>query len=348
MRKANQGKPVNRFLRVVRDLLILIVIGNGMVFFMEPDLRWTLLIFLTNCAFSIAIGYPSWKGIVYVFSLLEKRVPWLKSPIKRLALQVVLLTLLSLIVIIIAAFTWALISEEVTFRNMGDTAIKNLKVILPFLLLTLVVTNGIQFFIKWRQAAIREEELKRAHLALQYQSLKDQLRPHFLFNSLSSLVTLIGKDQEKATQFVHRLSDVYRYVLDQTENELVSVEEELKFLEDYVFLQKIRYGENLQVRMNLDLEDHRLVIPLSLQMMVENAIKHNVVSAEHPLTVDIHSDDQNRIVIRNNIRRKEDMEGSPGLGLANLRKRISVFSDDPLLVEENPESFTVTIPTIQT
>ncbi len=339
---------MNRFLRVVRDLLILIVIGNGMVFFMEPDLRWNLLIFLSNCAFSIAIGYPSWKGIVYVFSLLDKRVPWLKSPIKRLALQVVLLILLSLIVIIVAAFTWALISEEVTFRNMGDTAIKNLKVIIPFLLLTLVVTNGIQFFIKWRQAAIREEELKRAHLALQYQSLKDQLRPHFLFNSLSSLVTLIDKDQEKATQFVHRLSGVYRYVLDQTENELVSVEEELKFLEDYVFLQKIRYGENLQVRMNLGLEDHRLVIPLSLQMMVENAIKHNVVSAEHPLTVDIHSDDQNRIVIRNNIHRKEDMEGSPGLGLANLRKRISVFSDDPLLVEETPESFTVTIPTIQT
>ena len=332
----------------MRDLLILIVIGNGMVFFMEPDLRWNLLIFLTNCAFSIAIGYPSWKGIVYVFSLLDKRVPWLKSPIKRLVLQVVLLILLSLIVILVAAFTWALISEEVTFRNMGDTAIKNLKVIVPFLLLTLVITNGIQFFIKWRQAAIREEELKRAHLALQYQSLKAQLRPHFLFNSLSSLVTLIGRDQEKATQFVHRLSDVYRYVLEQTENELVSVDEELKFLEDYVFLQKIRYGKNIQVRMNLDLKDHRLVIPLSLQMMVENAIKHNVVSADHPLTVNIRSDDQSRIVIRNNIHRKEDVEGSPGLGLKNLRKRISVFSDDPLLVEETPESFTVTIPTIQT
>jgi len=100
--------------------------------------------------------------------------------------------------------------------------------------------------------------------------------------------------------------------------------------------------------MNLDLEDHRMVIPLSLQMMVENAIKHNVVSADHPLTVDIRSDDQNRIVIRNNIHRKKDVEGSPGLGLANLRKRISVFSDDPLLVEETPESFTVTIPTIYT
>ena len=342
------GKPGNKVLRLARDLLILIVIGNGMVFFMEPDLRWNLLIFLTNCAFSIAIGYPSWKGIVYVFSLLDKRVPWLKSPIKRLVLQVVLLILLSLIVILVAAFTWALISEEVTFRNMGDTAIKNLKVIVPFLLLTLVITNGIQFFIKWRQAAIREEELKRAHLALQYQSLKAQLRPHFLFNSLSSLVTLIGRDQEKATQFVHRLSDVYRYVLEQTENELVSVDEELKFLEDYVFLQKIRYGKNIQVRMNLDLKDHRLVIPLSLQMMVENAIKHNVVSADHPLTVNIRSDDQSRIVIRNNIHRKEDVEGSPGLGLKNLRKRISVFSDDPLLVEETPESFTVTIPTIQT
>jgi sensor histidine kinase YesM len=337
-----------KILRVLRDLLILILIGNGMVFFMEPDLRWNLLIFLTNCAFSIAIGYPSWKGIAYVFSLLDKRVPWLKFPIKRLVLQIVLLILLAVTVIIVAALIWILISEEVTFRNMGGTAIKNLKVIIPFLLLTLLVTNGIQFFIKWRQAAIREEELKRAHLALQYQSLKDQLKPHFLFNSLSSLVTLIGKDREKATQFVHRLSGVYRYVLDQTENELVPIRDELKFLEDYVFLQKIRYGENLRVRIHLRLDPNRMVIPLSLQMMVENAIKHNVVSAGHPLTLEIFSDDRDRIVMRNNLHRKKDTESSPGLGLSNLRKRISVFSDDPLLIEETAGSFTVIIPTLQT
>jgi len=236
MRKANPGKPRNKVLRVVVDLIILIVIGNGVALVMEPDLHWNMNTFLINCAFSIGMGYPAWRGSGLIIAILDRRVPWLKYPIKSLVLQVVVLILLAGFVIFMAVLVWMIISEEITIRNVGYFGFSSLKIVISFVLLALLVTHGVLFFMKWREAAIREEELKRAHLALQYQSLKDQLRSHFLFNSLSSLVTLIGKDQEKATQFVHRLSDVYRYVLDQTENELVSVEEELKFLENYVFL----------------------------------------------------------------------------------------------------------------
>ncbi len=162
-------------------------------------------------------------------------------------------------------------------------AAPSLKVAFTFMFLSLLVGNAVLFFKNWKNSAIQQEELKRAHLALQYQSLKDQVRPHFLFNSLSSLATLINTDTSKATQFVHKLSDVYRYVLEQRETELVPLKDDLKFMEDYIFLQKIRFGDNLQIESELDLDLNRLVIPLSLQMLVENAIKHNEISKDHPL-----------------------------------------------------------------
>ena len=214
------------------------------------------------------------------------------------------------------------------------------------MILSLVVGNSIEFFRNWREAAIQQEELKRAHLALQYKTLKDQVRPHFLFNSLSSLVTLINTDTEKATLFVHKLSDVYRYVLEQRENELVPLAREVKFLEDYIYLQKIRFGESLQVSFNLKTDQKQMMIPLSLQMIVENAIKHNEASSDHPLIVEISANDNHQVVIRNNLQKKEVMENSPGMGIENLRKRIAFFTDEPLVIEEEPETFSVTIPTV--
>ncbi|MCK4748569.1 MAG: sensor histidine kinase, partial [Bacteroidales bacterium] len=241
---------------------------------------------------------------------------------------------------------WIILSEDLTFQYIREYALTSVKIVIIFILLSIIITNGVIFFINWREAAIQQEELKRAHLALQYQSLKAQTNPHFLFNSLSSLVTLINSEPKKATEFVHKLSDVYRYVLEQGENELVSIKEEVKFLKDYVFLQKIRFGENLQVSMDLEPENGLMVLPLSLQMMVENAIKHNEISGDHPLVIDIFSNDKSQVVIQNKLQKKVVLEDSPGTGIENLRKRIAFFTDEPLLIEEEAETYKVTIPTI--
>jgi LytS/YehU family sensor histidine kinase len=204
----------------------------------------------------------------------------------------------------------------------------------------------VLFFKKWKTATIQQEELKRAHLALQYQSLKDQVRPHFLFNSLSSLATLINTDTEKATRFVHKLSDVYRYVLEQREAELVPIKEDLKFMEDYIFLQKIRFGDNLRVEIKLEVDQNRLVIPLSLQMLVENAIKHNEISEDHPLLITITSTGNGQVIVKNNLQRREVSEPSLGTGLENLKRQLSYFSKDPLLVLEEKDAFIVRMPTV--
>jgi sensor histidine kinase YesM len=339
-------KPYRQLLILLRDFLILIVIGNFLTLFTFPLEMWTLQLVLRDSMFSVLIGYPSWKGMGLIVGFLEKKLPWLKVPIKRLIVQFLAMTLFAGIVIYIAMAVWFRISEELSFRNAIPVILPSLKVAYIFMILALIVGNSVIFFKNWREAAIQQEELKRAHLALQYQSLRDQVRPHFLFNSLSSLVTLINTDPEKATRFVHKLSDVYRYLLEQRETEVVPLEEEVRFLEDYIYLQKIRFGESLQIHIQLEKIKKRMVIPLSLQMIVENAIKHNEASSSRPLVIDITAIGNGQVVISNTLQRKELPEKSPGLGLENLKKRIAIYSDEPLKVERESDRFTVTIPTI--
>jgi len=341
----NRKKARKFFLILLRDLLILVLIGNILnVFTIDREL-WSVETILRNCMFSVVIGYPAWKGMVWITLLLERRIPWLKAPIKRMIYQVVALTIFFSLLIFFGFFLWARLAQSLSFSMIMDEALPSLKIAFTFMFLSLLIGNAILFFKNWKESAIQQEELKRAHLALQYQSLKDQVRPHFLFNSLSSLATLINTDTEKATKFVHKLSDVYRYVLEQREHELVPLKDDLKFMEDYVFLQKIRFGNNLQVEIQLELDLNRMVIPLSLQMLVENAIKHNEISEDNPLRISISSTGKGHVIVKNTLRRREVSEPSLGTGLANLRKQITWFSDDPLLVQEEKEAYIVRMPT---
>jgi sensor histidine kinase YesM len=341
-----KNKALRFILILLRDFLILIIIGNVLSIFTIPFEHWSLKIFIHNCLFSIGIGYPAWKGMVYLTRILEIRLPWLKYPVKRLIYQILVLFVFAGMIMFLGLAIWLMISEDLDFPAAIALIMPSMKVVYIFMFLSLVLGNTVLFFKNWKEAAIQQEELKRAHLALQYQSLKDQVRPHFLFNSLSSLATLIHTDAEKATHFVHKLSDVYRYVLEQRENELVPLKEELKFLDDYLYLQKIRFGDSLLIHNDLKIDTSRMVIPLSLQLLVENAIKHNEVSSEFPLQVDILSTEKGHVIIRNKLRKKEQTEHSLGMGLENLRKQVAFFSKESLLVEEKENYFIVRMPTL--
>jgi len=339
-------KTYKQIVKLIRDLLILCIIGNVLSIFTIPGEMWSIQVVLSNCLFSMGIGYPAMKGMMFLVMVLERKLPWLKFPIKRLVIQVLSLTLFTGLIIFAGFSIWIAMDANMDFQTVLESALPALKVVYIFVFLTLLLGNAVLFFKNWKDATIQQEELKRAHLALQYQTLKDQVRPHFLFNSLSSLVTLINTDPEKATLFVHKLSDVYRYVLEQRENELVPLKEELKFLEDYIYLQQIRFGENLQIQYKLELDHNRMVIPLSLQMLAENAIKHNEISADHPLVIEVLSTGQNHVIVKNNLQKKEVSEESMGMGIENLRKRIDVFSKESLQIFDEPDSFVVRIPTI--
>ena len=188
--------------------------------------------------------------------------------------------------------------------------------------------------------------LEKEKALVQYESLKQQLNPHFLFNSLTSLNSLIRYDQRKASDFLEGLSRTYRYVLKSKDHETVSLIEEIKFVETFIKLQQTRFDHGLIVSINIDREfDQCKIPPVTLQNLIENAIKHNIIDDESPLTIDIYQEDS-YIVTRNNLQRKNCVETSNKQGLTNLKTLYHYLSNKPVVVTENERYFFVKVPLI--
>lgn len=215
------------------------------------------------------------------------------------------------------------------------------------ILITLVITmfmTGRAFLLNWRESAVEAERLKKENMEAQYNSLRSQVNPHFLFNSLNALTNLVYQDQDKAVKFIKQLSTVYRYVLSTRDKEMVSLAEELEFLHSYLFLQQIRFGEKL--KLHVDLNGDGFVAPLVLQMLVENAIKHNIIADEQPLSIRIYKD-ETFVIVENNLQKKSiPTDESTGAGLENIKKRYSFLSSESVRVEDNEHSFKVSVPII--
>jgi hypothetical protein len=188
--------------------------------------------------------------------------------------------------------------------------------------------------------------LEKEKTMVMYENLKQHLNPHFLFNSLTSLSSLIRIDQHKAGDFLEKMSKVYRYILKNRDNETVMLSEELKFVDLYIQLQKTRFSEGLRVNININ-DDyiHRKIAPVTLQNLVENAIKHNVADSDFPLVIDLYTEND-YLVVRNNLQKKNFVETSNKQGLANMKSLYHYLSARPMIIEEDDKHFTVKIPLI--
>ena len=207
--------------------------------------------------------------------------------------------------------------------------------------------NGIVFFMnRLKDAQVETERLKKQNLEAQFEALRNQINPHFLFNSFNVLSQLVHKDADSSVVFIEQLSKVYRYLIYHQEKNLVDLKTELEFIQSYLFLLKIRFQENLRVDMSvLDSEGYH-VIPASLQLLIENAIKHNIVSKHQPLHITIKIED-NYLVVRNNLQKKQIKEPSTGLGLNNIKSRYKLLVDQEIRIIEDIDYFTVEIPLIK-
>jgi sensor histidine kinase YesM len=186
--------------------------------------------------------------------------------------------------------------------------------------------------------------LKKETLKAQFETLKNQVNPHFLFNNLNVLSSLIHVDQAAASKFVRQLSKVYRYVLEYRDADTITLEEELAFLEAYAFLLETRFGDSFRL-INRIGESCRTcrVPPAVIQMLVENAIKHNVIAKARPLQIELYIEDK-YLVVSNNLQRKSSVEHSSRIGLQNIKSRYEYLSNTRVIVEETPETFSVKIP----
>ena len=212
-------------------------------------------------------------------------------------------------------------------------------------LVTSIIHESVYTFEKWSQTISETEKLKKANLQSQLDSLKQQVNPHFLFNSLNTLSSLIDEDTEKAELFIEELSSVYRYLLQTNENALTSLRDELTFIESYFHLLKTRYGSgiDLQVRIADGYQDAQLP-PLTLQMLVENAVKHNVILGDQPLQIRIETTDSGRLMVANNVQRKNVRVASNGVGLANIATKYQLLGHTGLEIQHTETVFCVTLP----
>lgn len=207
---------------------------------------------------------------------------------------------------------------------------------------------GYQFLKDWRRSEIESERLSKENARSQMMSLKNHLDPHFLFNNLNILSSLMDKDVELSKEYLDKFAEVYRIILKAEHSDLTLLEEEIKLLDSYVYLLKIRFGKS--VAFNIDLTKSSLekaLPPLSIQMLIENAIKHNMASEEKPVTIKIYSTGSDNIVIENNIQKKTyAVQERKGTGLDNIKNRYEFFSELPVLIEESSDTFRVTLPLI--
>ncbi|WP_306641435.1 sensor histidine kinase [Sanyastnella coralliicola] len=212
-------------------------------------------------------------------------------------------------------------------------------------LFCITIYEAIWSASRLRQSRTEAEKLKRENLQSQLSMLKSQVNPHFLFNSLNTLTSIIPEDPERSVKFVQKLSNVYRCILEIRDKEVVTLEEEFNCIESYIYLLDTRFGASLKFDIQLKEEDkERFVVPLSLQILIENAIKHNVVSRKRPLTIEIFANDEGNLVVRNNLQLKDqEMEGT-GTGIENIDNRFQLVSEEALEVIQTSEHFTVVLP----
>jgi LytS/YehU family sensor histidine kinase len=191
---------------------------------------------------------------------------------------------------------------------------------------------------------MRTQALEKANLEARYDTLRNQVNPHFLFNSLNTLLMLVN-DNPVATRYVESVSEIMRYMLKSGDKEAALLRDELKIAHDYIYIQQSRFGDKLKVEFDVpEKYFHYAVPPLALQMLLENAIKHNVVSKEDPLWIKIYVDENRYIVIENTLKEKIDREPSTGVGLENIMNRYIHLTGKNIVVKQEREKFIVMLP----
>ncbi len=280
----------------------------------------------------------------------RKRFPDLAQVRRRVTFTAFLLVVHAVVVQLVTEFVVDNIIDDGLFLQNPFRPVVIFIQGLMFTLTTIGLFEAIYFYTHYSRAEVEKEALSRANLEIQLNSLKTQVQPHFLFNSLNTLQSLVlSAENKKAVRFIGDLSQVYRYLLQSNDHPLIPLEKELAFVHAYVNLLKTRFEEGLDVQLDINpaYRLHRLP-PLTLQLLVENAVKHNVVSASRPLRICIESNGAARITVRNNLQRKQPGRvESDRKGLLNIATKYRLLNQPEVQIGETDTEFEVQVPLIR-
>ena len=277
---------------------------------------------------------------------IETRYPSTSDSKKRIALKAILMTFqvtVSTLFLIFLFRNYKLLGYEYDPNHYWQIFL--LAFVFNLLFETLYEADYI--FSKYKESEVEKETMERLALNQEFDMLKSQVNPHFLFNCFNTLSSLITVDREKAVVFLDELSKVYRYLLRNNRESVSTLENELKFIESYLKLLQTRHGEAIQLNLKVDKQYSSYYIPsLTLQLVVENAVKHNALSKNYPLYIDIFTSTGNKLVVSNNLQRRAIKASSTGLGLNNIRMKYQLLKQPGFQIMEGGKNFTVVLPLI--
>lgn len=314
------------------------------VLFLEQVFDLNDPVFLINWVISCVYTTIYWSGNRFIIIRMRKRFPGIEMFRKRILWQFVLVNVFT--------FTFCNVIDQ-AFKTMVDSrefqpeslAVNVASFTATYIIL--LIYESAYLYQRWRDSLIMAEKLRKENILSQLQSLKDQVNPHFLFNSLNTLASLIPEDPERAVTFVTHLSKCYRYILEIQDREVITLREELAFLNAFRYLLETRFGENIDFKVEIpESEMEKDVVPLALQLLIENAIKHNIVSTEKPLHISLYVEKDN-LVVRNNLQRKSQPMPSTKTGLNNLKKRYQYLADKTVDIIVTHTDFIVSLPLLQ-
>ncbi|MFT4031382.1 MAG: histidine kinase [Siphonobacter sp.] len=286
--------------------------------------------------------YVIWEGSKFIQALTLYFFPWEESIGKHLAYEIAGIFVFSSLMLLIGIFSYGQLVSSVNIT--AGVVLQNIFVSFLLALLFIAFNESAFLFNKWKQSLLEQEKLRQENLVAKVEGLKKQLDPHFLFNSLSVLSGVVYKDPVLADKYIAKLAQVYRYVLDHTEEKQVLLSKELSVVQAYCFLLNVRFYNKIVLQVQVK-DTPTFVLPLSIQLLVENAVKHNYISDEQPLFLRIYVENQ-VIWVENNLHKKEVKEKSPGIGLKNLETRYKYVTGKSILIDHNPKMFRVGLPLI--
>lgn len=298
-------------------------------------ISWLISLLFTVC---------NWFFMRYAVIYSRIKMPSFEDSLKRIILLFVILVVSVITINEFGNFIISIIAGE--NYHPAHTS----RIILPVVLISTMIQaiyEAIYYYVRLKKSVREEEQAKQAVVQAQLDALRNQAQPHFFFNTMNTLRDIIDQNtKEEAKYFVDKLSDIYRYILETGNENLISLHDEIQFSKAYIHIQKERFGENLNVAWNINESNYTdQVAPMSVQLLLENAIKHNVVSRSHPLTIEVYIQ-ADQLIVHNKMRLKSTALTSTKMGLKNIDKRYTLLTDRKVIIENNNEAFTVKLPLI--
>lgn len=323
------------WLSIVTSVILTVIMLLGNLYNKEQGITQNFHLLLTF-GLNILLFY-----VLFIFSFQMMKKPL--SLTKRYIITITGTILITVAYTLLSKYfrVWVYSNDVVIKKTVNINIIKD-----GIVAAIVLLTTFLLFQITRRQQIVFEnQQLASENMRIRYDALETQLDPHFLFNSLNTLNGLIGIDDDKAHEYVQQLASTYRYIIQN--KKLVRLHEELAFTDSYIYLMQIRYGKNLHISSNVpDADLEQYIVPISLQLLIENAIKHNVISDKYPLAITMEVTNNHTIKIFNHVHLKAEEPLGEGLGLVNLTERYQLLFQKEVIINKDDKSFSVEIPLI--